>query len=54
MKKLLVALIFLSACAAQTAPQAPASPDVARFQQRAQGITIVRDDWALLYGLRRS
>ena len=45
MKKLIVlAAISLSACAAQTAPQ-PVNPDVAKFQQRAQGITIIRDDW---------
>jgi len=51
MKKLLVATIFLSACAAQTAPQ-PVNPDVAKFQQRAQGITIIRDDWGVphIYG----
>ena len=51
MKKLLVATIFLSACAAQTAPQ-PVNPEVAKFQQRAQGITIVRDDWGVphIYG----
>jgi len=51
MKKLLVATIFLSACAAQTAPQ-PVDPDVAKFQQRAQGITIIRDDWGVphIYG----
>ncbi len=41
----------LSACAAQTAPQ-PVNPDVAKFQQRAQGITIIRDDWGVphIYG----
>ena len=52
MKKLLVlAAITLSACAAQTAPQ-PVNPDVAKFQQRAQGITIIRDDWGVphIYG----
>ncbi len=51
MKKLLVATIFLSACAAQTAPQ-PVNPDVAKFQARAQGITIIRDDWGVphIYG----
>jgi acyl-homoserine-lactone acylase len=52
MKKLIVlAAISLSACAAQTAPQ-PVNPDVAKFQQRAQGITIIRDDWGVphIYG----
>src|SRR4030095_11634712 len=52
MKKLIVfAAIPLSACAAQTAPQ-PTNPDAAKFQPRAQGITIVRDDWGVphIYG----
>src|SRR6186997_2650282 len=52
MKKLIVLVaISLSACAAQTAPQ-PVNPDVAKFQQRAQGITIVRDKWDVphIYG----
>ena len=52
MKKLIVlAAISLSACAAQTAPQA-VNPEAAKFQQRAQGITIVRDDWGVphIYG----
>ena len=40
-----------SACAAQTAPQ-PVNSDVAKFEQRAQGITIIRDDWGVphIYG----
>src|SRR6187200_2483947 len=47
MKKLIVlAAISLSACAAQTAPQT-VNPEAAKFQQRAQGITIVRDDWGV-------
>jgi acyl-homoserine-lactone acylase len=52
MKKLFVLVaLSLSACAAQTAPQ-PANPDAVKFQQRAQGITIVRDDWGVphIYG----
>src|SRR5688572_20067474 len=53
MKTLVVLVVVtLSACAApQTAPQ-PANPDVGKFQQRAQGITIVRDDWGVphIYG----
>jgi acyl-homoserine-lactone acylase len=52
MKKLVVLVaIGLSACAAQTAPQ-PTNPDLAKFQQRAQGITIIRDDWGVphIYG----
>jgi len=52
MKKLFVLVaLSLSACAAQTAPQT-VNPDAAKFQQRAQGITIVRDDWGVphIYG----
>src|SRR5262245_20543703 len=52
MKKLIVvSATSLSACPAQTAPQ-PVNPDVAKFQQRAQGITIIRDDWGVphIYG----
>ena len=41
MKKLIVlAAISLSACVAQTAPQAVNPEEAAKFQQRAQGITI--------------
>ena len=52
MKKLIVlAAISISACTTQTASQ-PVNPDVAKFQQRAQGITIIRDDWGVphIYG----
>ena len=52
MKKLIVLVaVGLSACAAQTATQ-PVNPDAAKFEQRAQGITIVRDDWGVphIYG----
>ena len=51
MKKLaLVLAIALSSCATQTA--APDSPELAAFKQRAEGITIVRDDWGVphIYG----
>jgi acyl-homoserine-lactone acylase len=52
MKKLIVLLaLTFSACVAQTAPQ-PVNPDVAKFQKRAETITIVRDDWGVphIYG----
>src|SRR5262245_1492862 len=52
MKKLIVlAAVSLSVCVVLTAEQ-PVSSDVAKFQQRAQGIRIVRDDWGVphVYG----
>src|SRR4029453_3953255 len=52
MKKLIVlAAISGSPLPAQTAPQA-GDPDSVKVQQRAQGITIVRDDWGVphIYG----
>ena len=53
MKKLIVlAVITLSACAAQTAPPAADTPELAAWKKRAEGITIVRDDWGIphIYG----
>ena len=52
MKKLIVlAALSLSACAAQTASQ-PDSPELAAWKKRAEGVTIVRDDWGIahIYG----
>src|SRR5215204_2428149 len=52
MKKLLVLVaISLSACTAQTAPQAD-NPELAAWKKRADTITIVRDDWGIahIYG----
>jgi len=52
MKKLAVLVaVSLSACATQTA-EPPVSAEVAALQQRAAGITIVRDDWGVphIYG----
>jgi acyl-homoserine-lactone acylase len=52
MKKLIVLVaIGLSACAAETATK-PVNADAAKFEQRAQGITIIRDDWGVphIYG----
>ena len=47
MKKLIVlAALMLSACAAQTAPQ-PENPQMAAWKKRAEGVTIVRDDWGV-------
>src|SRR5687768_5565336 len=44
MKKLaLVLAIALSSCATQTA--VPDSPELTALKQRADGVTIVRDDW---------
>ena len=53
MKKLaLVLLLAVPACTTQTASTPPVNPDVAKFQPRAQGITIIRDDWGVphIYG----
>jgi acyl-homoserine-lactone acylase len=52
MKKLIVLVaVGLSACAAETSPPS-VNPDLAKFERRAQGITIVRDDWGVphIYG----
>src|SRR5688572_9427888 len=46
MKKLvLVCAIAVSSCATQTA--APDSPELTAWKQRADGVTIVRDDWGV-------
>src|SRR5688572_26589134 len=53
MKKLvLLAVLTLSACAAQTAPPPADSPELAAWKKRAEGVTIVRDDWGIphIYG----
>ena len=52
MKKLLViAALALSACSTQPAA-APESPELAAWKQRAQNVTIIRDDWGVphIYG----
>ena len=52
MKKLIVlAALTLSACAAPTAPPAY-SPELTAWKKRADGITIIRDDWGVphIYG----
>jgi acyl-homoserine-lactone acylase len=50
-KLLLLAVITLSACAAQTATQ-PANPQLDAWKARAGSITIIRDDWGVphIYG----
>ena len=53
MKKLAILLAFtLSACASQTPAAPPDSPELTAWKQRAQNITIVRDDWGIphIYG----
>jgi acyl-homoserine-lactone acylase len=53
MKKLIVvAALALSACSAQTASQPADSPELAAWKKRAEGVTIVRDDWGVphIYG----
>jgi acyl-homoserine-lactone acylase len=52
MKKLIVLVaLTVSACAAQTAPQAD-SPELTAWKKRAAGVTIIRDDWGVphIYG----
>src|SRR5215213_8057440 len=52
MKKLVVLVaLTLSACSTQPGA-APASPELTAWTQRAQAITIVRDDWGVphIYG----
>ena len=52
MKKLIVVVaLTMSACAAQTAPQAD-SPELTAWKKRADGVTIIRDDWGVphIYG----
>src|SRR5215203_4917873 len=53
MKKLVLLLtLSLSASCSAPPPAAAVDPQVAAWQQRAQGITIVRDDWGVphVYG----
>jgi acyl-homoserine-lactone acylase len=48
MKNLIVSLIFLVICGSC----APRDPEVARWEQRAENVTIIRDDWGIphIYG----
>ena len=49
MKKLIVAAaLTLSACTAQTASQAD-SPELTAWKKRAEGVTIIRDDWGIAH-----
>jgi acyl-homoserine-lactone acylase len=54
MKKLfLVAVLALSACSAETASeQRTDTPELAAWKKRAEGVTIIRDDWGVphIYG----
>ncbi len=45
---LIVFIVACASCSSQTAP-APVDKDVAAWQQRAQNITIVRDDWGIAH-----
>lgn len=48
MKRVVTAAVLAILTACSAAPPAPAvSPEMARWQQRAAGITIVRDDWGV-------
>ncbi len=53
MKKLaLVLVVALAACSGPRVAEAPASPELAEWQKRAEGVTIIRDDWGIphIYG----
>ncbi|MGE3275436.1 MAG: penicillin acylase family protein [Vicinamibacterales bacterium] len=47
MKKLV--LLLLAVAAVSCAPSAPADPDLARWEQRAANVQIVRDDWGIAH-----
>ena len=52
MKKLLLLLAFVLAfvfAAGPAAAQPATSPDVARWEQQAQNVTIIRDDWGIAH-----
>jgi acyl-homoserine-lactone acylase len=48
----LTRLAALLVCAAPLAAQAPGADDIARWERRAQNVTIIRDDWGIphVYG----
>ena len=53
MKKLVLILsVSLAACNAPATGNAPDSPELAAWKQRAEGVTIIRDDWGVphIYG----
>src|SRR5687767_5709339 len=53
MKKLaLVLVVTLSACSGPGVAEAPAGPEMAAWKTRAEGVTIIRDDWGVphIYG----
>jgi acyl-homoserine-lactone acylase len=53
MKKLVLVLaLSIAACNQTTPTDAPDSPEVAAWRQRAEGVTIIRDDWGVphIYG----
>ncbi|NJD20390.1 MAG: penicillin acylase family protein, partial [Gemmatimonadetes bacterium] len=47
MKRLLITLLTLSLAAAACAPREAPDPEVARWEARAQNVTITRDDWGV-------
>ena len=48
MRKLAVLLLLLTACTSSAPPAAP-DTEVARWEQQAQNVTIVRDDWGIAH-----
>jgi acyl-homoserine-lactone acylase len=48
MKKLaLVLVVALSACSGPAVGEAPAGPEMSAWRARAEGVTIIRDDWGV-------
>jgi acyl-homoserine-lactone acylase len=52
MKQLVLALAIVAASCSSQPASAPLSPEAAAWQARAQGVTIIRDDWGIphVYG----
>ena len=52
MKRLVILLAFVAVSCSSGPQAAPVSPEVAAWQKRAEGVTIIRDDWGVphIYG----
>ena len=46
-KLLLLAALILSACSSQPVPPPADSPELTAWKKRAEGVTIIRDDWGI-------
>src|SRR5262249_27984040 len=54
MKKSSVVVLFVIISATAFAWQRPATSEAARWEQRAQNVTIVRDDWGIAHVFGRT